>query len=116
MPSIYTDADGTIDRVVLTGGRAHVEEIGDDGKLVNADAERIDYNVAKGFAVLTQNATISKVESGNASGDKITYDLNTGEMHAASSPGGLVHMTIVPKQASHGSDPAAVAGPSKRGN
>ncbi|HEY4146632.1 LptA/OstA family protein [Pinirhizobacter sp.] len=113
---LYTDADSAIDRVVLTGTRAHVEEIGDDGKLTRADADRIDYNITAGVAVLTGNATTFKADSGNASADKITYNLNTGELHGTSALDGLVHMTIIPKQAIHTPDPTTQPPPSKPDN
>lgn len=96
---LYVDASSSLVRVVLKGNRAHVEEVNDEGKLVTADADLIDYNMTTDVAILTGNAQTSKKDSGTASGDHLTYHLDTGELHGTSVGDNVVRMTIIPKQA-----------------
>jgi len=96
---LYVDATSSIVRVVLKGNRAHVEELDDEGKLITADADLIDYNMTSDVAILTGNAQTFKKDTGTASADHLTYNLDTGELHGTSVGDSLVHMTIIPKQA-----------------
>ena len=95
---IFTDANGDIDHVILTGDRAHVEQLDDQDVLVNADAKKIDYHMDTSIAELTGNATTSKQGAGNASADHMVYNMDTGDLHADSESGNVVHMTIIPKK------------------
>ena len=99
---LYVDATSSIVRVVLRGDRAHVEELNDAGKLITADADQIDYNMTTDIAILTGSAQTFKKDNGSASGDHLTYNLDTGELHGTSVSDNLVHITIIPKQASSG--------------
>lgn len=94
---LYADASGHIVRIVLMGKQAHVEQVTDDGLLDQADADRIDYNIGTSIAVLTGRAKVSKQSSGMSTGDEITYNLDTSEMHANGTADRLVHVQLVPK-------------------
>ena len=112
---LYTDATASLVRVVLKGNRAHVEELDDAGKLITADADLIDYNMTTDVAILSGNAQTFKKDSGTASGDHLTYNLATGELHGTSVGDNLVHMTIIPKQALGGAASPAQQATSKPG-
>jgi lipopolysaccharide export system protein LptA len=92
-------AAGGVQRVVLTGKRAHLEERQDDGGgLVTAEAEKIDYNADTGVAELTGDVTVVQQGRGEFHGAHMTYNTNTGEMESGDrTPAGRVHMIIQPR-------------------
>ncbi|MBO9663249.1 lipopolysaccharide transport periplasmic protein LptA [Dokdonella sp.] len=93
------DISGEIQRVVLVGKQAHLEQQQDNGTgVMTADADKIDYNNDTSVAVLTGNVTVVQQGRGTFHGEKMTYNTNTGEMESGdSSPGNRVHMVIQPK-------------------
>jgi lipopolysaccharide export system protein LptA len=95
---VYTDADSVVIRVVITGRRAHIEQMGDDGVLTEADADAIDYSIANGRAVLTGSATTRKQGVGNSAAPKITYSVSDGTFFAEGSQAEAVRMTFLPKK------------------
>ena len=90
---------GGVQRVVLTGKRAHLEQLQDDnGGLVTAEAEKIDYNADTGVAELTGDVTVVQQGRGEFHGAHMTYNTNTGEMESGdNTPANRVHMIIQPK-------------------
>ncbi len=97
--------NGDIERVVLTGKQATLEQEMDDGSKMNAWADNMDYNVNSEVIVLTGNY---KVESprGTNSGQKMTYNTRTGNMQSGGD-GTRVRTVIQPKN--KGAAPAAPA-------
>lgn len=93
------DISGEIQRVVLVGKQAHIEQQQDNGTgLMTADADKIDYNNDTSVAVLTGNVTVVQQGRGTFHGEKMTYNTNTGEMESGDdTPGNRVHMVIQPK-------------------
>jgi lipopolysaccharide export system protein LptA len=93
------DISGGVQRVVLTGKRAHLEEQQDNnGGLVSADAARIDYNADSGIAELTGEVTVVQQGRGEFHGAHMTYNTNTGEMESGDTkPGNRVHIIMQPK-------------------
>jgi lipopolysaccharide export system protein LptA len=94
---IYTDANTSIVRAVITGNRAHIEQLGDDNKLVKADADRIDYRIDSARALLTGHVTTWKQDGGTASADEADYDVDTGVFNGKSDSGKLVELSFPPK-------------------
>jgi len=99
--------NGEIDRVVLTGKQATLEQEMDDGSKMNARANNMDYNVNSEVIILTGNY---KVESprGTNSGEKMTYNTRTGNMQSGGD-GTRVRTVIQPKN-----KPAAPASPAAK--
>lgn len=93
------DISGGVQRVILVGKQAHLEEQQDNnGGLVNANADRIDYNADTGIAELTGNVTVVQQGRGEFHGAQMTYNTNTGEMESGdNTPANRVHMIIQPK-------------------
>lgn len=93
------DISGEIQRVVLVGKQAHIEQQQDNGTgLMTADADKIDYNNDTSVAVLTGNVTVVQQGRGTFHGEKMTYNTSTGEMESGdSTAGNRVHMVIQPK-------------------
>lgn len=93
------DISGEIQRIVLVGKQAHIEQQQDNGTgLMTADADKIDYDNDTSIAVLTGNVTVVQQGRGTFHGEKMTYNTNTGEMESGdNTPGNRVHMVIQPK-------------------
>lgn len=92
------DISGEVQRVVLIGKQAHIEQQQDNGTgLMTADADKIDYDNDTSIAVLTGNVTVVQQGRGTFHGAQMTYNTNTGEMESGdSAPGNRVHMVIQP--------------------
>jgi len=103
---VYFDANAEIGRVVLTGGPAHLQQLDDNGNLMQGEAATIDYQVAKDFAVLQGRASITQQGRGEAHGDRLTYNTQTSEMTGDSGGDGRVHMIFKPKPQAGAATPA----------
>ena len=104
---VYFDADSQINRVVLTGSPAHIQQLDDNGNLMRGDAATIDYQSSKDFATLQGNASITQQGRGEAHGDRLTYNTQTSEMTGDSGGDGRVHMIFQPKTKPAGAAAAA---------
>lgn len=99
---LYTDHANQLVRAVVTGDRAHVEQLDDANLRMTADARTIDYSVDSGIAILTGAARASKEAGGAVSGDVVRYNVGAGTFDASSTGATLVHVTFSAK----GSPPA----------
>jgi len=104
---VYFDGQSQINRVVITGGPAHLEQLDDNGNLMQGQADSIDYRVDKDYAVLSGHASVAQKGRGEARGDTLTYNTRTSQMTGQSHGDGMVHMTFQPK--SKGAAPAQPA-------
>ena len=111
------DISGGIQRVVLVGkkAQAHMEQLQDnDGGLITADADKIDYNSDTGIADLTGNVTVVQQGRGTFHGTHMTYNTNTGEMESGdNTPANRVHMVMEPKKTAPTDAKPADATPAK---
>jgi lipopolysaccharide export system protein LptA len=107
---VYFDGNAEIDRVVLTGSPAHLQQLDDNGNLMQGEAATIDYQSAKDFAVLQGHASITQQGRGEAHGDRLTYNTRTSEMTGDSGGDGRVHMIFKPKPQGDAAAPAASSG------
>ncbi|MEQ1514344.1 MAG: lipopolysaccharide transport periplasmic protein LptA [Lysobacteraceae bacterium] len=89
---------GEVSRAVLSGSQAMLKQQMDDGSLMTAKADRIDYNMTSDVIVLTGNYTVT-TPRGSTSGQRLTYDLKNGRVESGGEAGGRVKMTIQPKSA-----------------
>jgi lipopolysaccharide export system protein LptA len=97
LAKVHFDANAEIDSVVLTGSPAHLQQLDDNGNLMQGEAATIDYKVARDFAVLQGRASITQQGRGEAHGDRLTYNTQTSEMTGDSGGDGRVHMVFKPK-------------------
>jgi lipopolysaccharide export system protein LptA len=111
------DISGGIQRVVLVGkkAQAHMEQLQDnDGGLITADADKIDYNSDTGIADLTGNVTVVQQGRGTFHGTHMTYNTNTGEMESGdNTPANRVHLEMEPKKTAPTAAKPADATPAK---
>ena len=108
---VHFDANAEIDSVVLTGSPAHIQQLDDNGNLMQGEAATIDYQVAKDFAVLQGHASITQQGRGEAHGDRLTYNTQTSEMTGDSGGDGRVHMIFKPQPKAGAAAPAAKPAP-----
>jgi lipopolysaccharide export system protein LptA len=94
---VHFDGESQIDRVVITGSPAHLEQLDDNGNLMQGQAATIDYHADKDYAVLSGNAVVKQKGRGEARGDTLTYNTKTSQMTGESNGDGMVHMTFQPK-------------------
>jgi len=92
------DVSNEIQRVILTGKPAHLEEVGNDGDLVISNADKIDYNADTSVAVLDGNVSVVRQGRSEFHGEHMVYNTETGEMESGNLNGSApVHIVIQPK-------------------
>ena len=89
-------ADGEISRSVFTGKQVKMKQQMDDGTPMTAKADRIDYDMVADVIVLTGNYTVT-TQRGSTSGQRLTYNLKSGQVDSGGVESGGVKMRILPK-------------------
>ena len=89
---------GEISRVVFTGGPARLKQQLDDGTPMNAVANKIDYNVNNETVVFTGSVRIEQPR-GTLSGERVVYNMSSGQVTSGGEGNGRVNMRIMPKNA-----------------
>jgi lipopolysaccharide export system protein LptA len=97
--------DGQAVRAVFTGKQAKMKQQLDDGTWMEAQADKIDYDIIKEIIVLTGNYTVKSAQGTNTGGT-MTYNTATGQMNSGGD-GQRVRTVIPPKN--KGAAPAAAA-------
>ena len=88
-------AGGRPSRARLTGGVTMSQTL-DDGTPVNTRSAAVDYDFSTEIIILTGNVTITQPR-GNLSGERVVYNMRTGQVQSRGQGGGRVRMTIQPK-------------------
>ena len=88
-------AGGRPSRARLTGGVTMSQTL-DDGTPVNTRSAAVDYDFSTEIIILTGNVTITQPR-GNLSGERVVYNMRTGQVQSGGQGGGRVRMTIQPK-------------------
>lgn len=92
------DISNEVQRVILVGKPAHLEEIGNDGDLVTSNADKIDYDADTSVAVLDGNVSVVRQGRSEFHGEHMVYNTETGEMESGNLNGSApVHIVIQPK-------------------
>ncbi len=89
---------GDPSRVVLTGSPATLSQQMDDGSQMNAVASKIDYDVTNDTVVFTGKVNI-KQPRGTLSGERVVYNMTSGQVTSGGEGNGRVNMRIMPKNA-----------------
>ncbi|MEO6969056.1 MAG: lipopolysaccharide transport periplasmic protein LptA [Rhodanobacteraceae bacterium] len=105
----YFDQNNQVQRVVLTGKPAHMQQKLDDGSMVHGSADTIDYTVSENTVVLIGNANVVQEHKGEFHGAKLTYNTDSGQISGESGGGGQVHLTLQPKPKSAAAKPKTTA-------
>ena len=86
-----------ITRVVFTGAPVTLKQQMEDGSMMNATANRIEYDLVNEIVTFIGNYTV-KTPKGSNSGQKLVYNLRTGNMESGGD-GTRVKTVIQPKSA-----------------
>jgi len=86
---------------VLTGGPVVLKQQMDDGTPMTARASKVDYNLQTEIVVFTGNVSIEQPR-GTMSGERVVYNLKTGQVNSGGEGAGRVKMRIQPKSQGQG--------------
>lgn len=93
---IHQTRGGDIARIVLRGGPATLRQELDDGTPMDVRANQIDYNHQNETAVFTGGVHVTQAR-GSLSGERVTYNMATGQVQGGGEGSGRVRMTIQPR-------------------
>lgn len=93
LAKVYMGADQQMDRLVMTGKPAHIEEQNDNDQWMSGDAAQLDYDSITGIAVLTGQATVRQQGRSDMHADKLTYNTQTYRVTGE----GNTRITLQPK-------------------
>jgi lipopolysaccharide export system protein LptA len=93
LAKVYMGADQQMDRLVMTGKPAHIEEQNDNDQWMSGDAAQLDYDNVTGIAVLTGQATVRQHGQSDMHADKLTYNTQTYQVTGE----GNTRITLQPK-------------------
>ena len=96
-----TLAGGDPSRAVFRGGPVTLKQERDDGSPMSARADNVDYNLKTEVVVFTGNVSINNPR-GTLSGQRVVYNLKTGNVESGGEGGGKVKVRILPKSAQGG--------------
>ena len=94
---VVTMKNDEITRVVFTGAPVTLKQQMEDGSMMNATANRIEYDLVNEIVTFIGNYTV-KTPKGSNSGQKLVYNLRTGNMESGGD-GTRVKTVIQPKSA-----------------
>ncbi|UXI67496.1 lipopolysaccharide transport periplasmic protein LptA [Tahibacter amnicola] len=105
--TVHQDKNNQIQRVVLEGKPARLQQqLDDGGGMMRASAHTIDYAGESATAVLSGDAVVVQEGRGEFRGERIVYNTASGEVTGGSESGsGRVHLKMLPKP----KDPAKAA-------
>ena len=99
--AVITTAGGDISRAVLSGRPAKLKQQLDDGTPMSAAANQIDYNLRTEIVVFTGSVSIQQPR-GSLSGQRVVYNMKTGDVTSGGQGNGRVKMRILPRNAPTG--------------
>ncbi|NYZ63647.1 lipopolysaccharide transport periplasmic protein LptA [Luteimonas deserti] len=100
-------ANGDFQRVILTGGPVRMKQQMDDGGWVDATAAQADYNLPNDTVVLTGNAVVNQPGRGRMEGQRIVYNMSTGQVQGGGEGQGRVRMQFEPRNRQPAQTPPA---------
>ncbi|MCC7097086.1 MAG: lipopolysaccharide transport periplasmic protein LptA [Thermomonas sp.] len=100
--AVIQQSGGNPNRAQLSGGVTLKQDM-DDGDRIQATAANVDYDMRNEVMVLTGNVTIHQ-NRGSLSGQRVVYNLKTGQIESGGEGGGRVHMRILPKGGAAGGE------------
>lgn len=91
--------DGSVRRLKLTGNPARMEQqLDNDGGLMQASANTIEYSTGSSTAELTGNVIVIQKDKSEFRGERMTYNTASGAMQSGSEQGnGEVRLRFLPQ-------------------
>lgn len=96
-----TQKGGEPVRVVLSGGPVKLTQQLDDGTPMSATASKVDYDLSTEIVVFIGNVAIRQPR-GTLSGERVVYNMRTGQVQSGGKDSGRVKMRILPRNAQGG--------------
>ncbi|MCD9029271.1 lipopolysaccharide transport periplasmic protein LptA [Luteimonas sp. BDR2-5] len=103
-------SNGEIQRTILTGSPVRLKQQMDDGGWVDATAAQADYNLPTDTVVLTGNAVVNQPGKGRIEGQRIVYNMSTGQVQGGGEGQGRVRMQFEPRNRQPAQDNATQGG------
>lgn len=95
--AVLQQVNGKPSRALLSGGVSLQQDM-DDGDRIDANSANVDYDMANEVMTFTGNVTIRQ-SRGSLNGERVVYNLKTGQLQSGGEGGGRVKMRILPKTA-----------------
>lgn len=95
--AVIEQSNGDPSRVVLSGSVSLRQQL-DDGNQINATSAGVDYNLRTEVVVFTGNVVIRQ-QRGTLNGERVVYNMKTGQVESGGAGNGRVKMRILPKSA-----------------
>ncbi|GHA77412.1 lipopolysaccharide transport periplasmic protein LptA [Cognatilysobacter bugurensis] len=96
-----TQKGGEPVRVVLSGGPVKLNQQLDDGSPMSATASKVDYDLTTEIVIFIGNVAI-KQPRGSLTGERVVYNMRTGQVQSGGKDSGRVKMRILPRNAQGG--------------
>ena len=87
---------GDIRRTILTGSPVRMSQQMDDGTPPNITASKVDYDMKTEIVTLTGSVVVTQPR-GNLRGERVVYNMRSGQVQSGGQGNGRVRMTIQPK-------------------
>lgn len=94
--AVIHSANGEPVRVVLTGSPVTLKQELDDGRPMNAVAKKVDYDLKTEIVVFTGAVNIRQ-PTGSIAGERVVYNMKTGQVQGGGENAGRVKIRIEPK-------------------
>ena len=95
--AVIEQSGGDPSRALLSGG-VSLRQTMDDGNQINAKSNNVDYNLRTEVVVFTGNVEIRQAR-GTLNGQRVVYNMKTGQVESGGDGNGRVKMRILPKSA-----------------
>ncbi|GAB1406362.1 lipopolysaccharide transport periplasmic protein LptA [Thermomonas brevis] len=95
--AVIQQAGGNPSRAQLSGGVTLRQQL-DDGGTIDAKSSNVDYDMRNEVVTFTGDVTINQAR-GTLTGQRVVYNMRTGQVQSGGEGGGRVKMRIMPKSA-----------------
>lgn len=95
--AVIQQSGGDPSRALLSGG-VTLRQTMDDGNQINAKSSNMDYDLKTEVVVFTGNVEIVQ-QRGTLNGQRVVYNMKTGQVESGGTGNGRVKMRILPKRA-----------------
>ena len=109
--AVIEQTGGEPSRALLSGG-VTLRQTMDDGNQINAKSSAVDYNLKSEVVVFTGNVEIVQ-QRGTLNGQRVVYNMKSGQVESGGDGNGRVKMRILPKNAQAAPKPATPAAAGK---
>ncbi|MGY0505302.1 lipopolysaccharide transport periplasmic protein LptA [Luteimonas sp. e5] len=89
---------GDISRTVLSGNPVTMSQEMDDGTPMSTRSTKVDYDMRSETVILTGGVVITQPR-GNLRGERVVYNMRSGQVQSGGQGSGRVQMTIKPRNA-----------------